>query len=176
MSDELGPELASHFMQLIGILHWAVKLGWINIFFKVSSLSQYQANPRVGHLKAAYHIFAYLKRHPNRGQIAYDPKSPDIDESVFNNNANWTDFYGEVEEELPANMPEPRGNLVTISAFMDVNHAGNVITCHLHTGILIFVQNTLIIWFSKRQNTVESSTFGSKLVANRICKELIVAL
>ena len=87
-------------MQLIGILHWAVKLGRIDIFFKVFSLSQYQVNPRVGHLEAAYHIFAYLKRHPNRGQIAYDLKSPDIDESVFNNNANWTDFYGEVEEEL----------------------------------------------------------------------------
>ena len=67
-------------------------------------------NPRVGHLEAAYHIFVYLKRHPNRGQIAYDLRSPDIDESVFNNNANWMDFYGEVEEELPANMPEPRGN------------------------------------------------------------------
>ena len=62
-------------MQLIGILCWAVKLGWIDIFFEVSSLSQCQANPRVGHLKAAYHIFVYLKRHPNRGKIAYDPKS-----------------------------------------------------------------------------------------------------
>ena len=163
-------------MQLIGILCWAVELGWIDIFFEVSSLSQYQANPRVGHFEAAYHIFAYLKRHPNRGWIAYDPKSPDVDESVFNNNADWMDFFGLVEEELPANMPEPHGNLVTISAFMDANHAGNVIMHHLHTGILIFVQNTLIIWFLKRQNTVKSSTFGSELVANRICKELIVAL
>ena len=92
MSDELGPELASHFMQLIGTLHWAVELGWINIFFAVSSLSQYQANPRVGHLKAAYHIFAYLKTHPNRGQIAYDPKSPDIDDSVFNNKCQLNGF------------------------------------------------------------------------------------
>ena len=136
---------------------------------RASSLSQYQANPRVGHLKATYHIFAYLKRHPNRGQIAYDPKSPDVDKSVFNNNANWMDFYGEVKEELPANMPKPCGDLVTISAFMDVNHAGNVIMHRLHTGILIFVQNTPIIWFLKRQNPVKSSMFGSELVAYRIC-------
>ena len=86
------------------------------------------------------------------------------------------DFYGEVKEELPANMPEPHGNPVTISAFVDANHTGNVIMHHSHTGILIFVQNTPIIWFSKRQNTVKSSMFGSELVANRICKELIVAL
>ena len=33
-----------------------------------------------------------------------------------------------------------------------------------------------IIWFSKRQNTVEAATFGSEFVALRIYKELIVAL
>ena len=38
------------------------------------------------------------------------------------------------------------------------------------------MQNALITWFSKRQNTVETSTFGSELVAMRIAKELIVGL
>ena len=33
-----------------------------------------------------------------------------------------------------------------------------------------------IIWFSKRQNTVESSTFGSKFVALRVATELIEGL
>ena len=106
----------------------------------------------------------------------YDLKSPEVDKSVVNNNADWMDFYGDVKEELPVNMPKPHGNPVTISAFMDASYAGNVIMRHSHTGILIFGQNTLIVWFSKRQNTIENSTFGSKLVANRICKELIVAL
>ena len=32
------------------------------------------------------------------------------------------------------------------------------------------------MWYSKRQNTVESSTFGSEFVAMRIAKEMIVAL
>ena len=46
-----------------------------------------------------------------------------------------------------------------------------------HSGIIIFVNNAPIIWFSKRQNTVESSTFGSELVvAMRICHDLIVSL
>jgi hypothetical protein len=73
-------------------------------------------------------------------------------------------------------MPEPRGHSVTTSAFVDANHAGNVVTRRLHTGIFLFVQNAPIIWFSKRQNTVEAATFGSEFVALRICKELIVAL
>jgi hypothetical protein len=73
-------------------------------------------------------------------------------------------------------MPEPRGRSVTISLFVDANHAGNVITRRSHTGIFLFVQNAPIIWFSKRQNTVEAATFGSEFVALRICKEMIVAL
>ena len=36
--------------------------------------------------------------------------------------------------------------------------------------------NTPIVWFSKKQNTVESSTFGSEFVAMRIAKDLVVAL
>ena len=36
--------------------------------------------------------------------------------------------------------------------------------------------NALIISFSKKQNTVESSTYGSELVAMRILKDRIVAL
>jgi hypothetical protein len=90
--------------------------------------------------------------------------------------ADWTDFYGDVAEELPPRMLEPRGKPVCTSCFVDANHAGNVITRRSHTGILIFVQNAPVIWFSKRQNTVESSSFGSEFVALRIAKDLLVAL
>ena len=176
VTDELDQTLASRYMQLIGILRWAVEIGRIDIYLEVSLLSQYQANPRFGHLEAIYHIFAYLKKHPDMGRLAYDSKRPDIDESIFQHNADWKEFYGDVEEELPPNMPEPRGRSVTISSFVDANHAGNVITRRSHTGIFLFVQNAPIIWFSKRQNTVEAATFGSEFVALRICKELIVAL
>jgi hypothetical protein len=68
---------------------------------------------------------------------------------------------------LPPNMPELRGHPVTMSASGDANHAGNVITRRSHSGMFIFVQNAPIIWFSKRQNTVEAATFGSKFVALR---------
>ena len=176
VTPELGPELLSRYLQLIGICRWAIELGRIDIFLEVSTLSQYQANPREGHLEALYHVFAYLKKHPDIGRIGYDPKQPLIDESVFASNADWKEFYGDVEEELPVKMPKPRGNPVTISAFVDANHAGNVVTRRSHTGIIIYVCNAPIIWFSKRQNTVESATFGSEFVALRICKELVVAL
>jgi len=176
VTEELGPELISRYLQLIGIARWAVELGRIDIFHEVSVLSQYQASPRVGHLETLYHVFAYLKNHLDMGRVAYDPSTPIIDESVFVGNADWKDFYGDVEEEKPPKMPVPRGNPVIISAFVDANHAGNVVTRRSHTGIIIYVQNAPVMWYSKRQNTVEAATFGSEFVALRICKELIVAL
>ena len=73
-------------------------------------------------------------------------------------------------------MADPRRNVVRISAFVNANHAGNVVTHRSHSGIIIFVQNAPIIWLSKRQKTVESETFRIEFVALRICKELIAVL
>ena len=73
-------------------------------------------------------------------------------------------------------MSEPRCQPVVVSCFVDTNHAGNVISRRSHTEILIYVQNAPNIWFSKRQNTVESSSFGSEFVALQAVKGMVVAL
>ena len=176
VTPELNDELRLRFLHLIGILRWAIELGRIDIFVELSQLSQHLALPRRGHLEAIYHIFAYLKKHENGARIVFDPKTPQIDERVSNANIDWRDFYGEVSEELLLNMPEAKGQPVVVSCFVDANHAGNMITRRSHTGILIYVQNAPIVWFLKRQNTVESSSFGSEFVALRAAKVMIVAL
>jgi hypothetical protein len=136
VSDELGPELSSCYLQLIGIAQCAIELGCINIHHKVSLLSQYQANPRVGHLEALYHVFAYTTSHLDIGCVVFDPKTPMFDESAFNSGSDWKEFYGEVQEELPPKMPKPRGQRVTISAFVDANHARNK-SCKTCTQVLL---------------------------------------
>ena len=62
------------------------------------------------------------------GRLAYDSHAPHIDKSFFHPNADWMGFYGDITEELPPNTPNLWGHLVTISAFVDANHAGNVVT------------------------------------------------
>ena len=59
---------------------------------------------------------------------------------------------------------------------MDADHAGNQITQQSHTGVLLFVCCAPIIWYSKRQNTVETSTFGSEFIATKMVTEMIQAL
>ena len=46
-------------------------------------------------------------------------------------------------------------NSVVIRVYVDANHAGNMLNRRSHTGIIIYVNNVPIIWFGKRQNTVE---------------------
>ena len=65
VTPELNDGLGSRFLQLIGILRWAIELGRMEIFAEVSQLSQHQALPSRGHLEALYHIFADLKKHEN---------------------------------------------------------------------------------------------------------------
>jgi hypothetical protein len=174
VSDLLTEELTTRFQGLIGVLRWAVELGRIDILVEVSMLSSHNAMPRVGHLQAVYDIFAYLKKHENSTMV-FDDAVPFIDQRRFNP-VNWSQFYGDISEAIPPNMPTPRGNSVKMSCFVDADHAGNLATRRSHTGILLFLNKAPIVWFSKRQNTVETSTFGSELVALRIATELIESL
>ena len=73
-------------------------------------------------------------------------------------------------------MPAPRGKPVQINCFVDADHAGDMVSRRSHTGILIYVNRAPVIWFSKRQNTVEMSTFGSEFIAMKIAMEMIEGL
>jgi len=57
--------------------------------------------------------------------------------------------------------------------FCDASHATDLITRRSTTGIIIFAQGTPVLWYSKRQNTIETSTFGSEFVALNIATEMV---
>jgi hypothetical protein len=116
---------------------------------------------QAGHLEQVFHIFAYLKGHL-RSKFFLDPCKPSVDETYFIK-ADWSEFYPESSEAIPLNAPEPRGNDVIVSCFADADHAGNLVTHQSHTGIIIFCNRAPILWFLKRQNTVETSRFGSAI-------------
>ena len=86
------------------------------------------------------------------------------------------ELYPDACDELPPNMPEPRGLSVDINVFVDADHAGNTVTRRSHTGIILMCNMAPVSWFSKRQNTIEASTFGSEFIALRIATEQIESL
>jgi Reverse transcriptase (RNA-dependent DNA polymerase) len=167
------------FMELIGILHWSCELGRIDVLVEVTMLSSSNACPRLGHLYAVFKVFAYLKAHL-RGRIVFDWALPQamlepLYEQRFES-YSWLDFYGDIQEEIPPEMPPPLGSEVRISCFDDADHASDLASRRSHSGILIFLNNAPIIWFSKKQNSVQSATFGSEITALKIAVELIEAL
>jgi hypothetical protein len=87
-----------------------------------------------------------------------------------------TTIYGDVKEELPDDFPTPLGRFVMLTHYVDANLYHDWITGRSVTGILTFMNQTPIDWFSKKQATVESATYGSEFVATRICVDKSVDL
>ena len=54
--------------------------------------------------------------------------------------------------------------------------AGELITRRSQPRVLIFLNTPPVVWYSKRQNTVESSTYGSEFLAIRILVGMFIAL
>ena len=77
--------------------------------------------------------------------------------------------YRDAEDELPHRMPVVRGRSVVATVFVDASHVVNKKTRRSHTGFATFVNREPVIWYSKRQYTVEASTSLTEVIANYLC-------
>ena len=137
-------------------MRWMCEIGRIDILHETALLSQYLAGPRWEHLQQAVNVFAYLEKHdrswmvldPTRFAVSWKPirneKSPQERARIMKR------LYPDAIDEIPPRMPKPRGRPVDVSLFVDADHAGNVVTRRSHTGIIIYVNMTPIVWYSKR--------------------------
>jgi hypothetical protein len=159
---------AEFYQQQIVVLRWAVELGRLDITGEVSMLAAFTAAPRIGHSKAVLHIFTYPNQH-DRSKLVLDDSYARIEDEV---EFDWSQFYPNAREDIPNNVPEPRGNEVQMIIFVDADHAGDKMTRRLQTGVLIYLNQSPIQWYSKMQNSVETLTFGSEFSALRTAVEL----
>jgi hypothetical protein len=76
----------------------------------------------------------------------------------------FSELYRDADEQMPHTMPTQQGQSLVVTAFVDVSHGANKVTRQSHTGYyVIFINRAPIIWYSKRQQTVETSTFWQSL-------------
>ena len=80
------------------------------------------------------------------------------------------------KEEIPPNMPEPRGLGFIMHVKVDADHASDTITRHSRTGFLVYLNCALIYWWSKKQNSMESLSFGPEFIAMKQCCEYVHGL
>ena len=152
-------------------MHWSIELGRIDLAHSGAVMSKIMmASSRQGHLVALVKIFAYIQK-PLWLCIVFDPNVRDWSSYQWSSH-DWSEFYPGLTEAIPPNMPTPYGYPVQINMFCDAAHAVDLLTRCSTTGIVIFINGSPIRWFSKAQNTIESSTFGSEFVALKIATEL----
>ena len=154
------------YQKLIVVLRWLIELGRCDILMEVSCLYQYLCYLREENIDTVYCIFIYLQKNlgKNPGSMAYDPLYEPTDENVFEVVGRdlyaWKYLYPDAQEIIPRHIPEALGKYFVIKAYVDANHAGNRENRRSHYGIIIYVNKSPIIWYSKLQNKVEASSFG----------------
>jgi hypothetical protein len=82
-----------------------------------------------------------------------------------------TEQYAYTREELDHKFPRPLGKEMDVSIFFDSDHAHDKKTGRSISGVIVMVGSTPIIWKSKRQGAVQTSTYGAEISAMRLATE-----
>ena len=176
-SDLLKDSGIRKYQMLIGMAQWACTIGRLDIAFAVSSLSRFSTAPRTNHLGMALHLFGYLKKHPNR-RIVMDSRPMQIDEELLKNSfhPDFLEDYPDASEDIAPDLPKPYGSELHTTVFFDADHAHDHVTRRSISGLLVFVGSTPVIWHSKRQGCIATSTYCAEFVAMRGAVEEAISI
>jgi hypothetical protein len=136
-------------------------------------MAVFTAAPCLGHFDAMLHIFAFLHHHP-RSHLVFNDHYFDRIEKPSDHDRR--EFYPDASELLPPTAPHPLGKPVEMVAFVDLDHAGNLLTHRSHTGVLVYFNHSPILWYSKKQNGIEPSTFLSEFMGLKVATDLVKGL
>ena len=100
--------------------------------------------PREGHLDSAVHVMAHVGQRYNF-RLVYDSSYPEINQNVFKK-CDWSEFYRDAKEAIPMNIPESQSKDIDICTFVDCDHARDEESCRSRSGILMYVNITLVQW------------------------------
>jgi hypothetical protein len=125
------------------------------------------------HLARLQLIYGYLRKFRS-ASIRVSTSKPDL--STYQDiDHDWAySVYGNVEELIPVDIPEPLGEMVVLSHYADENLYHDLITGRAVTGIIHFINQTPIERYSKRQATVKTARYGAEFVAAHVAVDQII--
>jgi len=165
----------SKYQSLIGVLQWAISLGRFDIATGVMTMSGFRVAPREGHLERVRRICGYLSK-MKHGYLRIRTDEPDYS-GLPDLSYDWErTVYGNVNEQIPQDAPKPLGKRVVLTSYVDANLNHDLITGRSVTGVIHFVNQTPVHWFSKKQPTVETATYGSEFIAAKLAVEQTMGL
>ena len=175
ISDFCDQDQIKQYQTIVGQLIWLSGLGRFDIAVHVMTMSRFRQQPRIGHLERLKKIVGYLANFPH-GALRFRLHEPDYS-NLPHKEYNWQRAaYGGAKEEIPHDIPEPKGKHVTTTTYVDANLHHDQVTGKAVTACLHIVNATPSHWYTKRQATVETATYGSEFVAARIATDQIIDL
>jgi len=176
-SPYLNVEEIQQFQHIIGLCQWLVVSGRFDINYAVSSLSRFSIAPRKRHLELAREIMGYLRKYPKRGYwINPLPPNTPSDYEVIAIKEDFGYQHSYFQEKIDPRFPTPLSSELEITIFVDADHGHDKVTGESITGLLGFVGSTPVIWSSKRQSNVQTSTFGAEFTALKKAVEEATAM
>ena len=174
-TELLTGESNQHYLTLIGQLQWLVTLGRFDIHAQVTTMSRFMSAPRKGHLEMLQRVYGYVLK-TKHYSTRYRTEEPDYS-YLPSMKYDWSyTVYGNVQEIIPNNCPKPLGKSVTTTTTLDANLLHCLATGASLTACLHFCNQTPTDWYSKKQATVETATYGSEFVTAKTATEQIMDL
>ncbi len=90
-------------------------------------------------------MLSYLSSN-DRSKIIFDPSYVEHKRKPM---PDWTDFYRDAKPMIPTDCPKPLGKPVQITCFVDAAMAGDHVTQRPRAGVLIYLNRSLIVWYSR---------------------------
>ena len=163
-SELLKGDSIQHYLTMIGQLQWLVTLGRFDIHAQVTTMSKFRSAPRKGHLERLQRIYGYVLK-TKHYSTRYRTEEPDYT-YLPDMKHDWTyTVYGNTQEIIPHDCPKPLGKSVTTTTTLDGNLLHCMATGASLTACLHFCNHTPTDWYSKKQATVETATYGSEFLA-----------
>ena len=174
-TELLTGESIQRYLTMIGQLQWLVTLERFDIHAQVTTMSRFRSAPSKGHLERLQRIYGYVLK-TKHYSTRYRTKEPDYS-YLPNMKHDWSyKVYGNVHENILNNCPKPLGKSVTTTTALDANLLHCLTTGASLTACLHFCNHTPTDWYSKKQATVEKTTYGSEFVADKTATEQIMDL
>ena len=172
-TDNLEGDMTAKYLAMLGQLQWLATLGRFDIHDQIATMSRFRAAPRQGHMDRLRRIYSYAIRTMD---YAIRFRTDQSDYSFLpDQDFDWTySIYGNAQEILPDDMPDPLGEAVITTTTVDANLNHCLATGKSLTGCLHFVNKTTVDWYSINQATVETATYGSEFVAAKSATEQIM--
>ena len=174
-SDFCEQDQTKQYQTIVGQLILLARLGRFDIAIHVMTMSRFRQQPRIGHLERLKKIVIYLANFPH-GALRFRLHEPDYS-NLPHKEYDWQrTVYEGAKEEIPHDIPEPKGKYVITTTYVDANLHHDQVTGNSVTACLHIVNATPSHWYTKRQATVETETYGSEFVAARIATDQIIDL